>query len=345
MIFPLVSLLMSVYNDEKYISSTIESVLSQTYGNFEFLIINDGSTDRSADIINSYSDNRIRYIENENNIGLTASLIKGFNLAKGRFLARIDSNDICYPKRLEKQVQFLLQNSNIAVCGSSFFVFGDLLVPKKIKYPENHKLINSHLLFNSALPHVTVMLDINKFREAGLNYDPEFKAAQDYDLWYRVSKELELANMPDCLVKIRYLKSGISSGGKSTTQSIYAEKIRKRILEDIRIRFSNEEFDTHTLICLHKTDGTPYFFMKAFNWIKKLQEHNNNYGYYDKNTFNLVLEEYWFLLCKYSGFGIKYFRYYHRMEIIKDYKPNMYKKLDLLWSCLILNFVRMILKK
>jgi glycosyltransferase involved in cell wall biosynthesis len=340
----LVSVLMAVYDDEKYVGITIESILKQTYRNFEFIIINDGSHDQSGKIIQSYKDPRVIYIENETNIGLTASLIKGFNLAKGKYLARIDSNDICYPQRLEKQVEFLKGHPRIGACGSSFFVFGDIKMPKKIKYPENHKLICSHLLFNSALPHVSVMFDLEKFRKAGLNYDVEYKAAQDYDLWYRASKYIEFANMRECLVKIRYLRSGISSASLKTKQSDYAAKIRRRILNDFNILFTDEEFKVHLLICKPLTDGAGDFNSIAFTWLKKLQDHNMRYKYYDEKAFDITLEEYWFNLCKYSGVGWKFFKSYMRNRINFEMHIPLKKKIELLWSCLLLNFIRSLIK-
>ena len=108
---PLVSVLMAVYNGEKYLLEAIESILNQTYTNFEFLIINDGSTDSTEEIILSYSDQRIRYIKNEQNLKLIASLNKGLDLAKGKYIARMDADDISLPDRLEKQVNFLERNS------------------------------------------------------------------------------------------------------------------------------------------------------------------------------------------------------------------------------------------
>ena len=115
---PKVAVLMSVYNGEKYLREAINSILSQTFNDFEFLIINDGSTDGTADILKSYTDSRIKIINNEKNIGLTKSLNKGLKIAKGEYIARQDADDISMPERLKEEVAFLEIHKDYAVVGT-----------------------------------------------------------------------------------------------------------------------------------------------------------------------------------------------------------------------------------
>ena len=122
---PIVTVLMPVYNAEKYLAEAINSILNQTFTNYELLIINDGSTDKSEEIILKYSDKRIRYIKNDKNIRLVATLNKGIELAKGKYIARMDADDISVPTRLEKQITLLENNEDIGVCGSFLYVFGE----------------------------------------------------------------------------------------------------------------------------------------------------------------------------------------------------------------------------
>jgi glycosyltransferase involved in cell wall biosynthesis len=116
---PKVTVLMSVYNGEEHLREAIDSILNQTYKNFEFLIIDDGSTDGSVNIIRSYLDPRIRLIKNKKNIGITRSLNKGLKLARGEYIARMDDDDIAFPERLEKQVRFLNEHVNVGLVGGS----------------------------------------------------------------------------------------------------------------------------------------------------------------------------------------------------------------------------------
>ena len=115
---------MAAYNEEAYIRDAIVSVLNQTYENFEFIIINDGSTDQTESIIISITDKRIKYLKNEVNIKLIDSLNKGIALATGKYIARMDSDDICFPERLEKQVEFMEANPNIGISGAQLELFG-----------------------------------------------------------------------------------------------------------------------------------------------------------------------------------------------------------------------------
>jgi len=115
---PKVTVLMPVYNGEKYLNEAIDSILGQTFKDFKFLIINDGSTDGTADILKSYKDSRIKVTNNEKNIGLTKSLNKGLKMAKSEYIARMDADDISLPTRLQKQVEFMDSHPKVGVCGT-----------------------------------------------------------------------------------------------------------------------------------------------------------------------------------------------------------------------------------
>ena len=135
---PLVTVLMPVYNGEKYLKEAIESILNQTFKDFEFLIINDGSTDNSVKIIQSFNDLRIRLIHNESNIGLIKTLNKGLKLSNGKYIARMDCDDVSLPKRLSVQINFMEKHPEIGVCGSWVKIIG--LEQKFInKYPQKHE--------------------------------------------------------------------------------------------------------------------------------------------------------------------------------------------------------------
>src|SRR5690606_37374672 len=115
---PRVTVLLAVHNGERYIQEAIDSILAQTFGDFELLIVNDGSTDATRDLVLSYSDDRIRLVDNDHNIGLPKSLNRGLRLAKGRYIARLDADDISEPDRLAAQVSFLQANPDVAMVGS-----------------------------------------------------------------------------------------------------------------------------------------------------------------------------------------------------------------------------------
>ena len=168
--FPLVTVLMAVYNGEKYLREAIESMLNQSYTNFEFLIINDGSTDSTEEIILSYRDERIRHMKNEQNIKLIASLNKGLDLAEGKYIARMDADDVSLPERLAKQVDFMERNLEYGLLGTWVKTLG-LNPDKEIHFKSGHDEIRFELFFHNYLHHPTVMFRKEIIKKNNLKYE------------------------------------------------------------------------------------------------------------------------------------------------------------------------------
>ena len=153
---PVISVIMPVYNAETYVEEAIKSILNQTFEDFEFLIINDGSEDNSLSIINNYAskDNRIKIISREKK-GLVFSLNEGIKLAKGKYIARMDADDISVPERFKKQISYLERNSDVDICGTWIETFGRSM--EVLKYPVQHDDIKVALLFAFGLAHPSIM--------------------------------------------------------------------------------------------------------------------------------------------------------------------------------------------
>ena len=181
---PIVTVLMPVYNGSKYLDDAIKSILNQTFQNLEFVIIDDGSTDDSLNIIKSYNDNRIRLIENKANQGQSKTLNKGINLARGTYIARVDQDDISRSDRLEKQLEFMEKNSDIDVCGSWVELMGKQ--SDVLNLETRSEEIKISLLTNQNLAHPAVMIRKSTLIKHNLDYDPKFIIANDYDLWVRM---------------------------------------------------------------------------------------------------------------------------------------------------------------
>jgi len=217
---PKVTVLMSVYNGAKYIREAIDSILNQTFKDFEFLIIDDGSTDSSAEIIRSYSDPRIRLIQNEKNIGLTRSLNNCVKLARGEYIARQDADDISFPHRLERQVRFLDEHENVGVVSSSI-----------VKINEGGEEIGTwRLSTDNDVIKQNLMRDINQFSHPSSMfrkkcaervgaYREQLKASEDYDLWLRIAEEFEVSNIKEPLCKYRVRPDSISIKNKTQQKS------------------------------------------------------------------------------------------------------------------------------
>jgi glycosyltransferase involved in cell wall biosynthesis len=195
-----VSVLMSVWNGDRYLCQAIESILNQTFRDFEFLIINDGSTDRSRDIILSYTDNRIRLIDNGTNLGLTESLNQGLELARGEYIARQDTDDVSLPDRISKQVSFLDDHLEVGLLGTWTRAFDTRGVfVSEWRTPLNNSLIRWSLLFGTSIAHPSVMMRRSAIEQAG-GYHAWALYAEDYDLWCRMSLRTQIANLPEFLV-------------------------------------------------------------------------------------------------------------------------------------------------
>ena len=211
---PIISVLMPVYNGEKFLRQAIDSVLNQTYTDFEFLIINDGSTDISEEIILSYNDERIRYYKNEKNIQLIDTLNKGLKLANGQFIARMDADDICLPERFEKQVEVMQRRKDIAVCGSWYEKFG-MGEPLLIRCWEEPYMLKCKTLFGSPVGHPASMIRRSALASSSLIYDSNYPQVEDWKLWSEMVKlGYSFYNLQSTLLLYRRSKTSVSTLNK-----------------------------------------------------------------------------------------------------------------------------------
>ncbi|MBD2519711.1 glycosyltransferase [Nostoc sp. FACHB-973] len=209
---PKVTVLMPVYNGELYLREAIDSILDQTFQDFEFLIINDGSTDSTREIICSYDDLRIRLIDNNYNLGLTRSLNKGLKLAEGEFIARQDADDVSESERLAKQVAFLETHPEVALVGTWYKQIdtqGNLICECQLPYDCTQ--IRWGLLFYSPFIHSAVMFQKSVVLEQIGFYNEVAIYAQDYELWCRIALRQQIANLSDYLIKWRVHPSSVTA--------------------------------------------------------------------------------------------------------------------------------------
>jgi glycosyltransferase involved in cell wall biosynthesis len=197
---PLVTVLMPVYNAEQYVGAAIESILTQTYPHFEFLIINDGSKDKSDKIIKSFSDSRIKYLKGSKNKGLDVILNEGFARAEGKYIARMDADDISLPNRLIKQVEFLEQFPEYGMVGS---LYADMDSKRKITkiggLLTDFEDIKMGINFINTFCHGAVMFRKSTLKDHKLAYNSSFKPYEDYELWTRIVNFTKVANLPEVL--------------------------------------------------------------------------------------------------------------------------------------------------
>ena len=234
---PLVSVLLPVYNCAVYIEDALQSVLNQTYTHFECIVIDDCSTDETVAKIKAFNDTRIRLEVKSKNSGYTNSLNYGLTLAKGKYIARMDGDDISLPQRFEKQVKVFEADASIVACGTVFKVLGEDTI---IQAPEHHEAIRNQLLIESCIGHPTVMLRKATLEKHAIRYDTTYEPAEDYNLWTRLAAVGKLYNLQEVLFEYR-IHEGQVSTQRREKQRHNASKSRFDMLCQIGFNYSEAE--------------------------------------------------------------------------------------------------------
>ena len=208
---PAISVLMSVYNGSIHVRKAIDSISRQSFRDFEFIVIDDASTDDSLQVVESISDDRIRIVRNETNCGLAKSLNKGLDIARGKYIARIDADDVAAPDRLSRQYFALEADSSLVLVGScGYFYHGDTGMCEPWDVPLTDFSIRMRMCYENPFIHSSVILRRETIEAHQLRYDESFSCAQDYDLWARLSDYGRMLNLPDRLVTFHWHSRNIS---------------------------------------------------------------------------------------------------------------------------------------
>jgi glycosyltransferase involved in cell wall biosynthesis len=320
--FPLVSIAMPVYNAEKYLKQAIDSVLGQTYPHFELIMVNDGSSDRSKEIILSYSDIRIRYFENELNLGIAKTRNKCIQNSTGQYIAVLDNDDIALAGRLEKQVEFLESNTDYALCGSFYDIIdANGSIVNKMKLPVTNKEIKTYLLFENCFCNSSVMIRSALLKER--QYIESFDMIEDYYFLYSVSKSKKLSILPVFATQYR-VHGKNTSIEKLEGMRMLRKKMDAMILNDLGISFTGDEFTLHT----HFASGNFEYFNSELLidqlelWLIKLYQFLDSTGSYDMALVEKIFIKRWILVFNrtktISGRIIfnKFFRKFHIKYVV-----------------------------
>lgn len=315
---------MPVYNAEQFLQESIESILNQMFDDFEFIIVNDCSTDKSPIIINSYNDKRIKIINNSKNIGCANSRNIGINVSKGKYICAMDADDISLPHRLEKQFLFMEKNIEFGMAGSGIEYFGNRNI--NLFRLSNPEIIKIFLLYHSYLPHPTFIIRNQLIQKYSLFYDNEFGYAEDYGLQSIVSRYFPITVIPEILVKYRCHQNQISNF-KNEQQDQNADKVRLYQLDNFQIKPTEEE----KLIHLQLTKRIPNSninISKLEFWAKKLLEINQKHKYYNQTLLELSFQN-----------AINQQIYCEESNIINEFSYNFNNsKIELLNAIFILPF-------
>lgn len=266
---PAITVLMPVYNAEAFLAEAIESILNQTFSDFEFIIINDGSTDSSEKIILSYNDPRIRYVKNEKNIRLIATLNKGIELAEGKYIVRMDADDVSMPERIAIQYKFMETHPDVGLCGTGFETFSEHLPSKVVQYSLDHETICLKHLYQIHLSHGTCIFRKEILDEYHLFFNPDFSHAEDYELWSRIAAVSKLANIQKILYRVRSHPDEVSVK-HSETQMYNSQRVRKLNFKSLGVDVSDEELDLYKKIAQYEYELSMDFQYASKNLLEKI---------------------------------------------------------------------------
>jgi len=290
---PLISVLLPVHNGEPYLRAAIESVLAQSLGDFELLVINDGSTDRTQDIVEALRDDRIRCHANVRKQGLAATLDRGLSLARGQFVARMDADDLCAVDRFRLQAQYLERHPETSLVGSWYQLVGS---DRVVKLPESSEEINFHLMRFNCVAHPSVMFRLADFRANGLAYDAGYEHAEDYACWVSFARlGLKMVNLPLPLLLHRR-HSGQISRRHAAAQRRATERIALEQLAHIGLYPAPDEMRTHFSILRGEFRPDDAYVESAARWIETLLAANTANGFYDDAIIGAYFAERWFRL-------------------------------------------------
>jgi glycosyltransferase involved in cell wall biosynthesis len=282
---PLVSVVMPVHNYGMYIKEAIDSILSQSMPDFEFIIINDGSTDDSSEIAHSYSDSRIRTVDFSENKGCYPARNHGMQLAKGKYICVMDADDICLPKRLELQCIFLEANPDIGLTGTAYRYMNNLHPVYRATDPEIIRLLQLRFCY---LLHPTCMIRHSFVKKYNLYYDENFTYASDYAWQVKASSLFPVSNINEILLLYRQHNNQISTKGASE-QGKFAKIIRLQQLASICLKIEDEEKDIVFDFLVHNIMKKEEDIVIIKRFIADFIAINKNKRYYSQERLATML--------------------------------------------------------
>jgi len=325
---PVISIIMPVYNSALYLSQALDSVLAQTFHDFELLVIDDGSTDDSRLIINTYcqQDARITLLQCRHR-GLIDTLNDGFSLARGKYLARLDSDDLAVPSWLAKIVDFMNSHDEIGICGANVQTFDARRNLWVLHYPTEHEAIRCHLLFNSVISNGNVFLRRSVVQQFQLYFDKNYPHAEDYELWVRASKLTTLANIPLVLTRVRLHDKQVSSLF-SSIQHEGSLRISHRQLAELGLEVTAHELELHAAVIGYTVARTSTLTMmtECEVWLQRILQANESAQLYQPTVLREVVSMQWMHYCaRMARLGMGAWQIYQHSSLSNSVLPKQVK--------------------
>jgi glycosyltransferase involved in cell wall biosynthesis len=290
---PVISVIMPVYNAEKFVKEAIESILNQTFSDWELIIIDDCSIDNSIEIVQSFQDKRIILLKNETNLGVSKASNKGIRIARGKYVTRMDSDDISLPARFKKQVEFLEKHPDYVLCAANVQMFGakqDFFV-----LPVEDQQLKIALLYQNPFVNSSVLIRSKNCKK--YLYNETFPFAEDYELWINLKEEGKFASIPEVLVKYRIHQNNLTSTVHSEMANRHKELLIRQ-LKELKIHLTEEELFIHTNFAGlkgRKDIDVNTFLPQLKKWMQKLLDANAIHSVYNQKDLELMLAFRWIL--------------------------------------------------
>jgi glycosyltransferase involved in cell wall biosynthesis len=303
---PAISVILPVFNARHTVGEAIESILRQTFSDFELIVVDDASTDNSAQIIQSYDDPRIVYLRNDVNLHVAETLNRGMSNSRGKYVARMDSDDISLPNRFAKQYEFLESHPEISICGTFAEIFGERT--GRITLPIEPDELRCALIFDSCFAHPTVMFRRADFEKYNLTYN-HLRYSEDFDLWQRAIGPLNGANIPEILLKYRVASTSVLRTSIRKEQLVQYRELDARTLSAFGVVPTDEQFECHQMI--REITDQRFDLDKVEEWLIYLIICNEQTHSFPGESLKRYFSHLWYLANHFSsGFGVlKYPRY------------------------------------
>lgn len=321
----LVSVIMPVYNSAKYLNEAIDSILNQTYENIELIVIDDGSSDNSIELIKEYNSSKIRFYKNEKNIGVSATRNKAIDLSEGKFIALMDSDDISPPDRIRKQVEFLENNISYVLVAGHYESFTKYLFYTKRKL-RKHCIIDDKikvdLNFVGSIAAGTVLVQKEILDKNNLRFDSRLKIAEDFDFWRRISKYAKVTSIDELLVY--YRKHPSNSIKQKKLVDNHMTLALKKSFNDLKIK-SDDLFDNN-----EKLKNIESFSILLARFEEFMKKNNKTKEFNQKYLLESLSQlSFWFYKRHINTLGYELFKEYEKSIFYKNIKLRFRDKVDI----------------
>ena len=287
---PAISVVMPVYNTPvSFLQEAVDSILNQTFSDFEFIIVDDGSTGGTRQYLDSLVDPRIRPIRNETNIGITQSLNIGFRAAQGKYIARMDSDDISMPQRFEKQFAYMESHPETIMCGTAIEKFGDKTGIKRTPIDDLEQYRCILLFVNPGPSHPTAFFNKSKLLQHHIQYANWLLYGQDYELWVEISKIGKMTELSEVLLRYRVSSQQVGNSC-SKMQARCAQLVQKKQLCELLGKVSEDE------VLFHYKYSTGYYADTVINqeivkWYKRILKENRHKNIYHQKKLKKIIRD------------------------------------------------------